>query len=102
MQYLVIFSPMKKFQTEGMPPDFMDVEKQEQAQCRVLYAQGAARQIWAKVPRTDGGVILFEAESEADLHELINTFPLIKAGYAEPQIVPLQPHASFMPPEKGS
>jgi len=29
---------------------------------------------------------------------MIDSFPLIKANYADPQIVPLQQHAAFMPP----
>lgn len=45
MQYLVIFTPMKKFATEGMPSDFMEKEEQEQAQVRVLYAGGGLRQV---------------------------------------------------------
>ncbi len=63
MQYLVILSPNKKFATTGMPPDVMDKEQQKQAQVRVLYANGGLRQVWAQVPRTHGGVILFEADS---------------------------------------
>ena len=100
MQYLVIFTPKKQFASEGMPSDFMDKEQQEQAQVRELYANGGLRQVWAQVPRTHGGVILFEAGSSDDLDKMINSFPLIKAGYAEPQFVPLQQHAAFMPPDK--
>ncbi len=98
MQYLVIFSPKKQFGTEGLPPDFMEKEQQEQAQVRVLYAGGGLRQVWAQVPRTHGGVILFEAESAEHLQEMISSFPLIKANYADAQIVPIQQHAAFMPP----
>lgn len=98
MQYLVIFTPKKQFASEGLPSDFMEKEQQEQAQVRELYAGGGLRQVWAQVPRTHGGVVLFEAESPDHLDEMINSFPLIKANYADPQIVPLQQHASFMPP----
>jgi len=98
MQYLVIFTPKERFATEGMPSDFMDKEKQEQAQVRELYASGGLRQVWAQVPRTLGGVVLFEAESSHDLEKMINSFPLVKADYADPKIVPLQQHAAFMPP----
>ncbi len=98
MQFLVIFSPNKEFVTKGMPSDFMDKEQQEQAQVRVLYAGGGLRQVWAQVPRTKGGVVLFEADSPEHLKEMIHSFPLIKANYAEAQIVPLQQHAAFMPP----
>jgi muconolactone delta-isomerase len=98
MQYLVIFTPKKQFATEGMPSDFMDKEQQEQVQVRELYAGGGLRQVWAQVPRTNGGVVLFEAESSDQLQDMINSFPLIKAHYADPQIVPLQQHAAFLPP----
>ena len=98
MQFLVIFTPKERFASEGMPSDFMDKEQQEQAQVRVLYGGGVLRQVWAQVPRTRGGVVLFEAESSNHLQEMVNTFPLINANYADPQIVPLQQHAAFMPP----
>ncbi len=98
VQYLVIFSPKKTFATTGMPSDFSDKEQQEQAQVRVLYANGGLRQVWAQVPRTHGGVVLFEADSSEQLQNMIDSFPLIKANYADAQIVPLQQHASFMPP----
>ncbi len=98
MQYLVIFTPRKQFASEGMPTDFMDKELEEQAQVRELYAGGGLRQVWAQVPRTRGGVVLFEADTDAQLREMINSFPLIKAHYADPEIIPLQPHAAFMPP----
>ncbi len=99
MQYLVIFTPKKQFASDGPPSDFMDKAQQEQAQVRELYASGGLRQVWALVPRTHGGVILFEAESPDHLQQMINSFPLIKANYADTQIVPLQEHAAFMPPD---
>ncbi len=83
MQYLVIFTPKQEFVTKGMPSDFIDKEQQEQAQVRVLYASGGLRQVWAKVPRTHGGVILFEADSSESLQQMIDSFPLVKANYAE-------------------
>jgi len=80
-----------------MPSDFMDKEQEEQAQVRELYSSGGLRQVWAQVPRTHGGVVLFEADSPEQLQQMIHSFPLIKANYADAQIVPLQQHASFMP-----
>lgn len=65
MQYLVNFTPKKQFDTEGRPADFMEKEKLEQAQVRELYAGGGLRQVWAKVPRTTGGIILFEADTQS-------------------------------------
>ncbi len=101
MQYLVIFTPKQKFETEGIPSDFEQQELAEQAQVRVLYAEGGLRQVWAKVPKTHGGIIVFEAESPNHLQTMIDSFPLVKHEYADFQIMPLQPHAAFMPPETG-
>ena len=77
--------------------DFMEKEQQEQKQDFELYAGGGLRQVWAQAPRTHGGVVLFEAASAEDLNTIIQSFPLIKASYADPHIVPLQQHAALMP-----
>jgi len=95
MQYLVIFTPKEQFGTDGMPADFAETELKEQAQVRVLYAGGGARQVWALETKTRGGLILFEAESPAHLQEMIDSFPLIKADYADYRVLPLAPHAAF-------
>ncbi len=95
MQFLVVFTPNKKFEAEGMPVDFMEVELQEQAQVRVLYSGGGLRQVWALDTKTSGGVVLFEAESPEHLQEMIDSFPLVKIDYAKYQIFPLAPHAAF-------
>ena len=100
MQYLVIFTPKEEFRTEGMPSDFAATELQEQAQTRVLYAGNELRQVWAKVPREHGAVTLFEAETPGKLQSLIESFPLIQAKYADFEILPLQPHAAFLPPDQ--
>lgn len=97
MQYLVIFTPDKRFEVDGPPADFARMELQERAQTRVLYAEGGLRQVWAHVPRERGAVVLFEADSPAELRRMIDIFPLIQAGYAVPEIIPLQPHAAFTP-----
>ena len=99
MQYLVVFTPNKKFETEGMPADFPEKELQEQAEVRVQYAGGGARQVWAlkDEDKIIGGVILYEVESRKHLQEMIDSFPLLKADYAEPQVFALAPHAAFTP-----
>ena len=99
MQYLVVFTPNKKFATEGMPADFAEKELQEQAEVRVQYAGGGARQVWALKDgdKILGGVILYEAESREHVQEMIDSFPLLKADYAEAQVHTLAPHAAFKP-----
>ncbi len=98
MQYLVIFTPNPKFETEGVPADFMERELQEEAQVRVLYAGGGLRQVWAKVPEAPGAVIIFEAEGPDHLQEMINSFPFVKLDYCQYQITALKPYMAFMPP----
>ena len=101
MQYLVVFTPKTKFETEGTPADFPQKELEEQAQVRVLYAAGEARQVWALLKDDGksiaGGVILYEAESPKNLQRMIDGFPLVQADYADYRILPLAPHAAFKP-----
>ena len=104
MQYLVVFTPNEKFATEGRPTDFATKELEEQAEVRVQYARGNARQVWAlesaSRDQIRGGVILYEAESLAVLQALIDHFPLVAANYAQYEILPIAPHAAFQPRAK--
>lgn len=95
MQYFVVFTPKHKFQADGMPPDFQDMELKEQAQTQVLYAEGGLRQAWALDTESRGAVVLFEAESPKHLQAMIDSFPLIKADYADYRVFPLAPHPAF-------
>jgi len=96
MQFFAVFTPKKKFATEGMPADFPQLEMQEQAQVRTLYSEGNLRQVWALPPKGRGGVVLFEADSAEHLERIIHTFPLIKADYADYQVWDLAPYPAFM------
>lgn len=95
MQYLVIFTPNPKFETDGIPPDFQQRELKDQAQVQVLYAEGGLRQAWALNTKTHGAAILFEAESPEHLQKMIDSFPLIKVDYSNPQVLPLMPYPAF-------
>ncbi len=95
MQYLVIFTPHKKFENQGMPPDFPRREQEEEAQAQVLYEEGGLRQVWALDTKTKGAAVLFEAESPERLQEMIDSFPLIKVDYANYQTYPLAPYPAF-------
>lgn len=97
MQFFVIFTPKQAFQAQGMPADFPGVERQEQAQTRVLYSDGSLRQVWALEPKGRGAAVLFEARSPEHLQQVINTFPLIKADYADAMVFQLAPHPAFTP-----
>ncbi len=95
MQYLVIFTPKQKFETEGMPADFPKLEQEEEEQAQDLYMEGGMRQVWALDTKTKGAAVLFEAESPKDLQKMIDSFPLIKVDYADYQIWPLAPYPFF-------
>lgn len=98
MQFLVIFSPKKDPIDGHLPADFQDVEKQEQVQTRVLYTQGSLRHVWALAPKGTGAVVLFEADDAHHLEQIIDTFPLIKRGYAHHEVFKLGPHPAFVEP----
>lgn len=95
MQYLVVFTPKRKFQTDGMPSDFPEMELKEQAQARALYASGGLRQVRALDTKSRGGIVLFEADSLQHLQGMIDSFPLIQVDYADYQILPLAPYPAF-------
>lgn len=95
MQYLVVFTPKQKFETAGMPSDFMKMELEEQAQAQILYAEGGLRQVWALDTKSKGAAVLFEADSPTHLLEMIDSFPLIKVDYADYQVFPLAPYPAF-------
>ena len=95
MQYLVIFQPKQKFQTEGTPDDFPKVEEAEEEQAQDLYMGGGLRQVWALDTKTRGAACLFEAKDSASLQKMIDTFPLIKVDYADYQVYPLAPYPGF-------
>lgn len=95
MQYLVIFTPKQKFETDGVPSDFPQRELEEEGQAQVLYAEGGLRQVWALDTKNRGAAVLFEAESPEHLQKMIDSFPLIKIDYADYQVLPLAPYPAF-------
>ena len=96
MQFFVVFSPKKDPIDGHLPQDFPEVEKDEQAQTRVLYSQGNLRQVWALAPKGSGAAVLFEADDERQLEQIIDTFPLIKRDYAYHEVFKLEPHPAFV------
>ena len=70
---------------------------QEVAQARVLYAEGTLRQVWHRAD-APGACLLFEAGSETEVREKLNTLPLVQAGMLDVSIIPLKPWAGFCPP----
>ena len=95
MQYLVIFTPKEKFESEGIPSDFVKLEKEEEEQAQVLYTEGGPRQVWTLDIKSKGAAGLFEADSPSNRQKMIDTFPLIKVDYADYRILPLAPYPGF-------
>ncbi|MEH2118212.1 muconolactone Delta-isomerase family protein [Nostoc sp.] len=95
MQYLVIFTPKHKFQSDEMPSDFPQLLLEEEARAKNLYMEGLLRQSWVLGKRDYGAAVLFEAESPKHMQEIIDSFPLIKVGYANTQVFPLAPDPAF-------
>ncbi len=95
MQFFVIFTPKQAFQTQGMPADFPDVERQEQAQTWVLYGDGSLRQVWALEPKGRGAAALLDARSPEHLQQVISTLPADKGGLRRREGVPARAASGF-------
>jgi muconolactone delta-isomerase len=70
---------------------------EDEAQCaRALYSEGLVRQIWhrADIP---GACLLWEAENEQKVRELLNDLPFGRAEMVETSIIPLKPYTGFHP-----
>jgi muconolactone delta-isomerase len=71
-----------------------DLAIAESQSARVLYAEGSIRQIWHRddVP---GACIIWEAESEQQVRDMMGALPFARAGLIEFLIIPLRPYAGF-------
>lgn len=93
MQFLVLNERNSK---DFTPEDFAPKVGGEVQRVKELYAETFVRQIWHRddVP---GGVLLVEADSEAQAREKLATLPLVAAGMVQvAQVVPLKPFAGFV------
>ncbi|WP_375496607.1 hypothetical protein [uncultured Nostoc sp.] len=100
MQYLVILTTKKKFETEGMPADFKEEHVKELVQGQVLYAQGLLRQSWELDleqlgSKQHGAACIFEADSTQHLQGMIDSFPNVKTDYVDYQVFPLKPDPAY-------
>jgi muconolactone delta-isomerase len=80
--------------------DFAPLLPEESQQRRSLYAQGFARQVWN---RTDepGTAFLFEATDRDEVHQHLNTLPLVQAEMMEiTTVASLAPYPGFGPTRK--
>ena len=77
--------------------DFAPHIPNETQQARTLYTEGFVRQIWRRDDMA-GACILWEADSEERVREMLNTLPLVKAGMLEiVSVIPLKPYPGFGP-----
>jgi muconolactone delta-isomerase len=95
MQFLSVSRRrIEQFPPEAFTPELM---RGESARVRELYAAGILRQIW-KRSDTPGAALLWEAASEREVREAIESLPLVQAGMLELiALVPLEPYPGFGP-----
>jgi muconolactone delta-isomerase len=74
--------------------DAGDLAIAESRSARILYAQGSIRQIWHRYD-VPGACILWEAESEQQVRDMLGTLPFARAGMIEFLIIPLRPYEGF-------
>lgn len=91
MQFLTISRRREQVEVIG---DELRLEEIQRA--KVLYSEGRIRQLWhrADVP---GACILWEAESEHQLREMLKTLPFVQAGIADVSVFALKPYRGFGP-----
>jgi muconolactone delta-isomerase len=89
MQFLVVARPKADFAVDELPPELLHSERET---ARSLYIDSKIRQIWhcADAP---GAVLIFEAQSDEHLQEILRTFPL--ADHLNALIIPLKPYGGF-------
>ena len=95
MQFIVVFQPSEQFKIQGRPDDFADVELAEQKKAKAMYRKGIAQQIWAVQAERKGAIGLFEAASDEDLRDIVNSFPMVQHGYADALVFPVGPFVAF-------
>jgi muconolactone delta-isomerase len=69
------------------------LREEESCRARTLYREGHIRQIWHRGDMT-GACLLWEADSENQVREMLNTLPFVKASLLEVTVIPLKPYAA--------
>ena len=70
------------------------LREEESCRARTLYLEGHLRQIWQRGDVT-GACLLWEADSEDHVREMLNTLPFVRASLLEVTVIPLKPSAVF-------
>ena len=77
----------------GLPErEFVRLTEAEAARALTLQSEGFLRQIWHRAD-TPGACQIWEAESEPQVRELLNSYPFVQAGLIEVELIPLSPYA---------
>jgi muconolactone delta-isomerase len=69
------------------------LREEESCRARTLYLEGHIRQIWHRGDVT-GACLLWEADSENQVREMLNTLPFVRACLLEVTVIPLKPYAA--------
>jgi muconolactone delta-isomerase len=94
MQFMIL---LRRRTEDFAEEDFAPKLEPEAERARALYAQGVIRQIWGRADEP-GACMLVEANTEDDVHESLQTLPLLAAGMLEvTAVVPLVPYRGFCP-----
>lgn len=91
------FLTLSRRRTDAFPPEAFTPEltAREGRRVKELYATGILRQVW-KRGDVAGAAIVWEAASEAEVREAIDSLPIAQAGMLElVALVPLQPYPAF-------
>lgn len=73
-----------------------ELHQAEVQRARVLYSEGSIRQLWHRADGP-GACLLWEAESEDQLKEMLGSLPFVQAGIVEVSVFALRPYRGFGP-----
>ena len=91
------FLSLSRRRVDQFPPEAFTPElgAREAGRVKALYAAGLLRQVWKRAD-TPGAAILWEAASEAEVREAIESLPIYQAGMLEiVALVALEPYPGF-------
>jgi muconolactone delta-isomerase len=91
------FLTLSRRRTDAFPPEAFTPELtgREGRRVKELYAAGILRQVWRRGDMP-GAAILWEAGSEAEVRQAIDSLPIAQANMLElVSLVPLEPYPGF-------
>lgn len=91
MQFLTVSRRLETAEGSGD-----ELQQAEIRRARVLYSEGRIRQLWHRADGP-GACVLWEAESEDQLKEMLGSLPFAQAGIVEVSVFALRPYRGFGP-----